>query len=261
MDWRIDEPHPETLANFALMETRPGAMERYWQLAVETSRYQTRLKADGILNYPSWIGVDEATRSIHYLSSQIPPEHYDSALFSRWNEWVNEFDEIYQSSPKWRLKEMISQVSEAHACLSWPNRWEREIWNWAMSDDPDPVCPFVNRRGYFVDARGRVDPSFRHRLRGFAREAGGFLYRSEESSQIVFVPTEGLERIWRHQDHLADIDRNKLFGFFHDASRPNFIMRAPTEEEERLMALSNARSCEKGGWRAKLAHRMKDWFR
>lgn len=248
-----DEPHPETRANFALMEARPGAMERFWRLAVETSEYQKRLKAAGIFNYPTWIGVDQAASVRRYLAKQIPQEHHDLTLFSRWDDWAAEYEAIYQASPKWRLKEMITQISETHHCCSWPKRWEQEIWKWAMSDE-EPACPFNDRRGIF-------DAEFRQRLRALIEEVDGFLYRCEEAGQIVFVPTEDLQKIWRHQDHLSEIDRKRLFGFFYDASRPNYRMRAPTEEEERMMAILRRRSLRQKGWRARLTHYLKQFGR
>jgi hypothetical protein len=247
MAFDADEPSSGTSADFALMESRPGAMHRYWRLAVETSEYQKRLKAAGILNYPTWIKVGEAATVRRYLARQIRPEHHDVTLFSRWDDWAREYEEIYRASPKWRLKEMISRVSETHAFLSWPNRWEREIWEWAMSNEPDSACPFDDRRDF-------IDPEFRHRLRALIEETNGFLYRCEETQFVVFAPAEDLERIWRHQDHLAEIDRNKLFGFFDDALRPNFKMRAPTEEEERIMVTISQRSPKRIGWRARLSH-------
>jgi hypothetical protein len=250
MAFDVDKPQPETCANFALMEVRPGAMERYWRLAVETLEYQKRLKAAEIFNYPTWISVGEATTVGRYLARQIPQEHHDVGLFSRWEDWASEYEEIYQASPKWRLKEMISQVSETHHFSSWPNRWEQEIWKWAMSDEGEQVCPFDDRKGI-------IDPEFRQRLRALIEEVGGFLYRCEESRQIVFAPAEDLEKIWRHQDHLSEIDRNKRFGFFYDATCPNFAMRAPTEEEERLMSIIRHRSLAQKGWRARLVHFLK----
>ena len=249
MAFNVDDPHPETCANFALLQAQPGAMERYWRLAVETSEYFRRLEANSIFKYAGWIEIDGAATLPHYRM-QIPQEHLDVALFARWEDWANEFENIYEASPKWRLKEMISDVSETHHCMSWPNRWEREIWLWAMSDEPEPECPFDDRRSV-------INPQFRHRLRLLIKETNGFLHRCEEKREIVFAPAEYLERIWRHQDHLAEIDRNKPFGFFHDASRPNFKMRAPTEEEERLMAAMRRRAAAPRGWRARLLDRFK----
>lgn len=227
------------------MAHQPGALERYWRLAVETSNYQKRLKAAGIFNYPMWVDVNHSRPTISYLAKHIPKEHQDPGLFSRWDDWATEFESIYQASPKWRLKEMISQVSETHSACSWPNRWEKEIWTWVMLAD-EAACPFIDRRGSF-------DPGFRHRLRALIEEVEGFLYRCEESGHIVFVPRADLDRIWRHQDHLAEIDRNKLFGFFYDATRPNHQMRPPTEQEEHLMTMMRRRSLAKKGWRAKVA--------
>jgi hypothetical protein len=239
-----DQPHPETRANFALMEAGPDAMDRYWRLAVETSEYQKRLKTAGIFNYLMWIEVDQAATVRRYLAKQIPDEHHDALLFLRWDHWAVDYEAIYQASPKWRLKEMISQLSESHNCTSWPNRWEQEIWKWALSDESIP-CPFDDRRGI-------ADEQFRRRMRELIEEVDGFLYRCEETHQIVFVPTKDLKRIWQHQDHLCEIDRNKLFGFFHDASRPNYRMRAPTKQEEWLMAAFRRRSSKQKGWRERL---------
>lgn len=232
------------------METRPGAMGRYWRLAVETLEYQKRLQAAGILKFRTWIEVDEAARACRYLAEQIPAEHHDPTLFARWKAWAKEFDAIYQASPKWRLKEMISEVSETHACGSWPRKWEKDIWTWATSDGPGFSCPFVDRRGCLT-------PDFRQRLRILVNEVNGFLYRCEETGHIVFAPSEDLEKVWRHLDHLAEIDRNKPFGFFNDATRPNFQMRAPTEEETRIMAVIRARSVAQKGWHAKLFRYLK----
>jgi hypothetical protein len=245
-----DYPSEATVAEFSLMTHEPGALERYWRLAVETSSYQKRLQEIGIINSRMWVSVDYSRPIISYLLTQIPEEHHDSDLFSRWDEWAKEYDAIYQASPKWRLKKMISQISESYAACSWPNRWEQEIWNWAMLDsDAEAVCSF-NRTETF-------GPEFRQRLRTLIEEVDGFLYRCEETHHIVFVPTESLKRIWHHQDHLAEIDRNKLFGFFYDASRPNYQMRAPTEQEEQMMAIMRRRSFARKGWRARVTHILK----
>jgi hypothetical protein len=248
MAFDLDEPHPETRANFALMETQPDAMDRYWRLAVETSGFLKQLRAKGIYKFSTWVGVAEA-KTVTVYARQMPEEYHDAELFSRWDDWAAEYEAIYQASPKWRLKEMISQISETHHCSSWPKRWEQEIWKWAMSDE-EPACPFDDRRGIF-------DAEFRQRLRALIEEVDGFLYRCEEAGQIVFVPTEDLQKIWRHQDHLSEIDRNKPFGFFYDASRPNYRMRAPTEEEERMMAVIRRRSLRQKGWRARVTRHLK----
>ena len=226
-----DEPHPETCADFAIMEARPGAMERFWRLAVETSAYQKRLKAAGIFNYPTWIDIDQAARFRRYLAKQIPQEHHDATLFSRWDDWDAEYEAIYEASPKWRLKLMISRVSETVSCISWPNRWERDVWEWAVSPKQGEKCPFYHYRAV-------LDGGFRNELESLVRECDGFLYRCEESGYVVFAPTDKLPKIWKHQDHLASIDREKLFGFFADYSRPNprTYARQPTETEERIFA-------------------------
>ena len=113
----------------------------------------------------------------------------------------------------------------------------------------EPVeCPFT-------DYRGLVDPGFRQRLRETIEEVGGFLYRCEESGQIVFAPNEALDRIWWHQDHLAAMDRDKPFGFFHDASRPNVPIRAITEEEEQMFAAIERHQRRERGWLRRLARR------
>ena len=235
------------------METRPGAMKRYWRLAVETSDYLKPLRNAGIYKFSPWVGVDMATTVIRYARG-MPQEHHDARLFSRWDDWAAEYDAICQTSPKWRLKRMISQVSETHNFSSWPNRWEQEVWKWAMSDEHPAACPFDDRRGY-------LDSEFRQRLRALIEEVGGFLYRCEETRLIIFAPTEDLDKIWGHQNHLAEIDRNKPFGFFHDASRPNYRMRPLTDEEERALAAMRRRSLRQRGWGARLTHYVKQFIR
>ena len=186
----IDDPSEATRADFALMQAQPGAMERYWRLAVETWEYFRQLEANSIFKYPGWIDFDDAARLPPLYRDRIPPEHLDVALFARWEDWADEFDTIYQASPKWRMKEMISEISETHHFIGWPQRWEREIWQWAITEGPEPECPFDDRKDV-------IDPQFRALLRSLIEEVDGFLYRCEDIGLIVFAPTEDLERIWR----------------------------------------------------------------
>jgi hypothetical protein len=250
MEWDPDEPSPATVADFALMEAEAGALDRYWRLAVETSRYQKRLKAEGHLQFTSWIGVSEAELSAPNLIQRIAPEHRDEQLFARWAAWHREYEQIHAASPKWRLRKMISAVSETHHCLSWPNRWERDIWQWAMMESVDPACPFCDRNQIF-------DDGFRGRMRALIQECNGFLYRCEESGQVVFAPMEALPRIWAHQDHLAAIDRAKPFGFFHDMSRPDHRDHARdlTPFEEQVLSTIKERR------RPRLRPRLRDFAR
>jgi hypothetical protein len=249
-----DEPSPSTIAAFALMEAQLGAMERYWRLAVDTSDYQKRLKAAGFLDYPISLGVSEATQLRKYLVPKIAAQHHDEALFERWDAWEKEYEQINQASPKWRLKAMIRDVSESHACLSWPTRWERDIWLWAMAEGKDTPCPFDNRNGV-------IDEDFRARMRGLIQECHGFLYRCEETGQIVFAPTDELPRIWKHQDHLARIARDKPFGFFHDMSRPNWreYSVALTDVEQHMLSVIRRPRGLRGHLRA-LAQRLRTPF-
>src|SRR5690606_28586155 len=128
-------------------------------------------------------------------------------------------------------------VSEVVSCMSWPSRWERDVWEWAISPKHGEECPFFRYRE-------RLDGPFRERLEALVRECDGFLYRCEETLQIVFVSTPDLPRIWRHQEHLADIARDQRFGFFHDASRPDYWkhMREPIAGEERLFTRQDRRA-------------------
>jgi hypothetical protein len=245
MAFNVDHPSSSTRADFALMEAGPGALERYWRLAVETSQYIKRLNEAGVVRANMWFDVHEAWRVRHFVDNFIPPDSHDNDLLVRWNDWGAEYAEIHRASPKWRLKEMISEVSETHHFCSWPNRWEKEIWKWAVTDQDDVRCPFDDRKGY-------LNHEFRSRLRELIEEVRGFLYLCEETRNIVFVQAADLERIWRHQDHLAEIDRNKPFGFFHDATRPNFQMRAPTDEEERMFAIMRNRSKRRKRWSTRL---------
>ena len=234
-----EAPGSETRADFALFEVGPDAIERYWKLATETSQ---RLGG-------GWFYQDEARWAVRSLEEQSTLEGIGE-LICRWKEWEEEFHSIAARSPKWRLKCMISAISETHMFLSWPQRWEREVWNWAMAA-PGAGCPFDDRNGV-------IDEEFRQRLRQAAEEAGGFLYRCEESRQVQFAPTDDLDRIWRHQDHLAAIDRDKAFGFFHDVSRPNFEMRPLTAEEEEMSAARQRRAFRMG-WRSRVT-RLLGWL-
>ena len=220
-----EDPCPETRADFALLDTGPDAIGRYWKLAIETSQHIWTLENEGQRSCCSrWFYQDEARWAVRALEE--PSSLGDSAeLIKRWKEWADEFEAIAARSPKWRLKGMISLISETHIRLSWPHRWERQIWDWAMGDETVSGCPFDDRDQI-------IDENFRLQLRQAATEAGGFLYRCEESHQIRFAPIAALDRVWRHQDHLAAIDRDKPFGFFHDVGRPDFNMRPLTSEEE-----------------------------
>lgn len=223
-----DPPQPALIASFALMEAEPGAMDRFRRLIAETAAYQQRLKALGRLDYPMWTGVADGVRVATYLIPQIAPKDRDESLFARWAAWTLEYERIVAASPKWRMKTMISLVSETHHCMSWPNRWERDVLIWAMAEGEEPPCPFIDRREVLNEA-------FRLELQRLVRECGGFLYRCEESQQVVFAPAESLPRIWQHQDHLAAIARDKPFGFFHEMSRPDHAAHArdltPFEEQ------------------------------
>lgn len=230
MVFELDQPHSETTANFALMDARPGAMLRYWRLAVETSRYFNSLRESGEIGPGiSWFQVEDAEIAGRCLEPFRNCAE-GAALIDRWARWSEEFEAIHERSPKWRLKRMIGEVSESHSFISWPNRWERSVWEYALSPtDPDPL-PFDDRKGI-------MDSEFRQRLKALVQGCDGFLYRCEETGQIVFAPTASLPRIWKHQDHLAQIDREKPFGFLYDVSRPDWRsrVRPPTEAEERTM--------------------------
>ena len=244
----LEVPHPETLANFALLDGSVDAMFSYWRLAVETVQHISKLEhSEGRGLGPRWFEVDGARRAIFCLEKLSELEDRPD-LIRRWSQWSGQFETIAKRSPKWRLKDMISDISETHAYLSWPNRWERTIWEWGMASSEPVECPFI-------DHRRVIDPEFRKRLRETIEEAKGFLYRCEESGQIVFASNEELDRIWWHQDHLAAIDRDKPFGFFHDASLPNFTMRAVTEKEERMFASIARHQRRERGWLRRLLRR------
>ena len=231
------------------METTHGALDRYWKLSCDTYAYQAKMKEVGVLTAPTWFDVSWTRQCRETLSRSIPSEHHDFALFDRLEAWACEYERIDQASPKWRLKQMIRDVSESHACLSWPRRWERIVWEWAiLQGSPDP-CPFDDRNSIF-------DATFHRRMRELIDKCDGFLYRCEETGQIVFAPTATLPQIWRHQEHLAAIDRAKPFGFFNDALTPGWEKHwsGPTEEEERMMDIIRRANERRHGWRGLTKH-------
>lgn len=215
-------PEGETVAKFALLECSDGDMHMYWRLAVETSNY---LRTHG--ENRRWFDEDAASGAAKVIKD-LPDNENKKDFVNRWQAWGKLFEQIRDASPRYRLIDLISWVSETHTYLSWPNRWERAIFDWAMQSESNNPCPFK-------DYRGVLDVEYRQRLKDTILEAGGFLYRCEETHQIVFAPFEDLELIWANQDHLSEIDRNKPFGFFYDAGRPDRIMREPTEDETRFL--------------------------
>ncbi|MGH6617246.1 hypothetical protein [Sphingomonas sp.] len=244
------QPHPETLADFALMEARPGAMFRYWRLAVETANHVEHLREKGVLPPGGgWIEAHRAS-SIEFIFKPVKEDPESKALIGRWIAWDDEYLEIYENSPKWRLKGMISSLSETHTRLSWPQGWERDVWQWAISKLPEDGGPFDDRDGI-------IDAQYHMRMRDLIMQCGGFLYLSEETGQVVFARTKDLPRIWKHQDHIAEIERQKPFGFFNDMSRPNWraFTRELTEVEERMMQVPPRPT----GWKGRLL-RLSRWF-
>jgi len=228
-----EAPSESTRADFALMAADDADLHNYWRLAVETARHFVELERKLERNLaPHWFNVEDGHRAIERLAYVAPAED-NSGLTDRWRSWDDRYRVILAQSPKWRLKLMIGRLSETHALRSWPKRWGRDVWVWAMADD-DVICPFADRRGW-------IDPAFRQRLRQTIEEAGGFLHHCEKSGHIVFAPTADLERVWQHQDRLAALDRAKPFGFFYDASRPDFRMRKLTAQEEFMRAAIKAR--------------------
>ena len=243
-------PEGETQAKFALIECDDEDMYEYWRLAVETSQFIGSLEHKVMRPLrPRWFEEDRASSALAKLE-QLSEFGRNPDVSARWEDWGKKFQILQDRSPRYRLIDLISWISETHSYCSWPKRWERQVYEWAMFSTDEDECPFT-------DNRNVIDAGYRLRLRDTIIEAGGFLYSCEETNQPVFVPTDELDAIWKHQEHLADIDRNKSFGFFYDAGRPGVQMRQPTEEEEQMLAAIQNKAARKNGPTNRLLTRLR----
>lgn len=226
----IDDPHPEIIAHFALMNAAPDAMERFWHLYVDTNAYIDDLEARGDCRFSRCFGVGDANHVKRWLFGRVQPEHLDVELASRWDAWGKEYDEIFRSSPKWRMKELIQEICEVDSGRSWPDGTERDYWYWAMAENGHEEVKFLLRED--------IIESYRKEMHSLVEECGGFLYTSDENGWIAFASNKELPAVWQRTGQLLPSERQKLWAEKYDEyDDSGFKQYDPAQERFALVGL------------------------